>query len=303
MRKTISLFVTTLALCPLAVGDEPLTAEQRLDKAVEEVSLFSFNKAHEYFESALKQSEEGSSQWQQAAYGTAVCLHHISPPKQSNIKEAQRLYNLLLEKTPHSKFAPRTLLNLGRIAELQDFNKDKADLETARKYYQQVVDRWGKETIAGEATLRIAGTYIQTYKHKQARKGIKVLDKWLAKHPRDPLASAMWQYLGDTYFFPLKDYTRCLDCYDKADEIGFIEKGREGPIYWRMAAIADRFLKDRDRAVRYYTKIVKVVPTSGKAYESQLALKRLGAPVPRLVILEKMLGPVKDAAKGKGAGK
>ena len=134
--------------------------------------------------------------------------------------------------------------------------------------------------------MRIAGTYIQTYADQSVRKGIQVLENGLAKHPNDPLASTMWQYLGDSYFFPLKEYAKAMDCYDNTDRIGFIEKGREGPAYWRMAVIADRYLSDRKRAVKYYTKIIKVVPNSGKAYEAQLALKRLGAPVPKIIMFE-----------------
>jgi len=108
----------------------------------------------------------------------------------------------------------------------------------------------------------------------------------------------MWQYLGDTYFYPLDKYAESLSCYRKAEKIGFIEKYRRGPVYWRMAAMADRFLNDRQAAIEYYTKIITVVPTSGKAYESQLALERLGAAVPKIEIFENLIPDSDDRVSG-----
>ena len=178
------------------------------------------------------------------------------------------------------------MLNLGRIEELSDYYQDYVDLVAARTWYQKVADKYPGQLIASEATLRIASTYIQTYEDDQILKGIDILKKWLAEYPQDELASAMWQYLGDTYFYPIEDYAKSLSCYRNAEQIGFIEKYRRGQVYWRMAVMADRFLNDREAAVEYYTKIITVAPTSGKAYESQLALERLGAPVPRIEILE-----------------
>ena len=259
-----------------------------LDKAAEEVSYFSFAQAFELFEQAKESAPAGSDQWQQAVYGAAVCAQQISPSTKSKIEESKKLYLLLLESNSDSRFAARAMLNLGRIAELSDYHEDYIDLSAARDCYQKVVDKCPAQLIASEAALRMAGSYIQTYEHDQIIKGIDILEKWLLEHPQDELSSAMWQYLGDTYFYPLEEYAKSLSCYRKAEEIGFIEKGRRGPVYWRMAAMADRFLNDRESAVEYYSKIITLVPTSGKAYEAQLALKRLGAPVPELQIFENL---------------
>jgi len=277
--------VLTLSLSTLTLA--PVITDQRLADAVAEVTLFGFKNAYPLFDSVMAESTPGSEQWQQAVFGTAVCAHQISPPSKSLINRAEELYKLLIEKTPDSAFAPRAMMHLGRIAELRDYHKDESDLELARQWYSKVLERWPERPIASEATLRIASTYIQTYEQEQVEKGIAILEKWLAAHPDDYLASAMWQYLGACYFFPLKQYRQSLDCYEKADTIGLIEKGREGPFYWRMAVMADRYLNDRDRAIKYYTLIIKKVPTSGKCYESQLALKRLGAPVPKIEIYKK----------------
>ena len=294
---TVCIFLLAISACDRRETKQSDAAEldKMLDDAVGEIGHFSFDRAYKLFKDVKEQAAVGSQQWQQGVYGTAVCLQQISPPTQANIEKAQDFYELLIKKCPSSKFAPRAKLNLGRIAELSDYYQDKVDLKAARNWYQKVVDEWPDDIIAGEATLRVAATYIQTYQDDQVRKGIGILQTWLAGHSQDPLASAMWQYLGNTYFYPLEDYAKSLDCYRKAEAIGFTEKGREGPIYWRMAAMADRFLNDRDKAVEYYTKIITLVPTSGKAYEAQLALQRLGAPVPKIKVFENLMGDSGDS--------
>jgi len=286
----VCIFFLVISSCDRRETRQPDAVEldKMLAKAVEEISYFSFGRGYKLFKEVMYQTMAGSDQWQQAVYGAAVCAQQISPATKSKIEESKKLYLLLLESNPDSRFAPRAMLNLGRIEELRDYHEDHIDLASARDWYQKVVDKCPGQLIASEAALRIAGTYIQTYEQDQIIKGIGILEKWLAEHPQDELSSAMWQYLADTYFYPLQEYAKSLSCYRKAEEIGFIEKGRRGPVYWRMAAMADRFLNDRDSAVEYYTKIITTVPTSGKGYEAQLALKRLGAPVPKLQILENL---------------
>jgi len=258
----------------------------QLDAAANEAALFGFARGYELAYAALATAEPSSEEWQWAVFLAGVCAQQTSPPTPGMIERAGELYRLLLEKTPDSRYAPRAAMNLGRIEELIDYYGDRPDLGAARKWYQEVVERWADRSIAGEATLRIAGTHVQTFEGEEVAKGIALLEAWLAEHPDDELASGMWQYLGDTYFFPLAGYERSLACYEEADRIGLLETGREGPIYWRMAVLADRFLKDRERAVIYYTRIIERTPTSGKAYEAQLALARLGAPVPEIRISE-----------------
>jgi tetratricopeptide (TPR) repeat protein len=285
-----------VALAALVLfGVTPLRAEETeenpvvrelLDKAVWEVRVFSFENAYKYFKEAKDKSPGGSETWQQAIYGQAVCAQQFSPPEKKKIEEAQQLFGELLKTCPKSKYASRAMMNIGRIFEVSDFYEDAINLEEARAWYQRVVDGWPNDPIAGEATLRVAHTYIQTYDKKQVQKGVEILEAWLKAHPDDPLASAMWQYLAETYFVPLQEYRKSVDCYIRADEIGLMEKGREGGVYWRVARTADKLLKDRGIAVKYYTKIITLVPTSGKAYESQLALKRLGAPVPKLEMFQ-----------------
>ena len=260
--------------------------EDLLAAAFNEISYFDFSRGYDFFSKALNAAKPGTLSWQQAILGKAICAQHRTPCGPEAIKEAIRLNDELIQTSPSSPYARRAMLNLGRIAELVDYYRDPVDLEQARKWYRKVAEMKPEPPEAGEAVLRLAGAFIQTYDEPQVREGIRILEEWLQAHPREPLAALMWQYLGDTWYLPLNAYAKALDCYLEADRLGIMEKGREGLLYWRMAVLADRWLHNREVAVQYYTKIITQTPTSGMGYEAQLALKRLGAPVPEIAIFQ-----------------
>ena len=276
----------------LCLAIPPLLAATPFDpdlaRAVQDVSCFDFRAAYPTFAAVMNAAPTGSPVWAQATYGTAVCAQHIMPATRQLITESESLYRLLLAHAPDSPYAPRALLNLGRIRELSDYYTDACDPAGARDCYRQVIQRWPALPIAGEATLRLAGTFIQTFDATQALLGVTILESWLAQHPRDELASAMWQYLGDTCFIPLGDYAKALACYRNADQLGLLLFTRAGQCYWRMAVLADRYLTNRAAAVEYYTKLITTAPSCGKACEAQAALKRLGAPVPETALFDAM---------------
>ncbi len=256
-----------------------------------ELAQFTFDHPRSLFSEVIARSAKGSPEWQQATFGLAVCLQNNSPVVAEAITEASRLYSELIATSPESTFAPRATLNLGRIAELVDYFKDPVDLEAARARYSEVMTRWPDQDIASEAALRLASAYAQEDTTEANTKAIATLETWLAQHPKDPLASGMYQWLGDTYYMRAADAKQAVRCYIAADDLGLLWRGREGIVYWRIAQIAERKLKDRDLAVRYYTKLCEKAQTSGKAFEAQLALSRLGAPVPELTAFAAYKGP------------
>jgi tetratricopeptide (TPR) repeat protein len=269
-----------------------------LRSALEEISHFNFDGAYASFIQVQRNTLVGSDEWQEATFGAATCAQQTLPPSQAKAQEARELYQLLLEKSPQSKYAPRTMMNLGRLAELRDYFGDAVDPSRARQWYQQVVERWPDDPIAGEATLRIAATYIQTYDIEQVRVGIALLESWLVKHPRDPLAGGMWSYLADMNFLPMQNYARSIECYRQADRFRFADRNRQGQVYWRAAVNADRYLNDRDTAVHFYTKLIADVPNSGMGYAAQVALKRLGAAVPEIQLYSPKRQPPAQANAG-----
>ena len=72
-----------------------------------------------------------------------------------------------------------------------------AQLGVNAQRMEKVLQRWPDGPLAGEAKLRLAATYVQTYDEGQVRKGIGILEEHLRAHGDDPLASAMWEYLAD----------------------------------------------------------------------------------------------------------
>jgi tetratricopeptide (TPR) repeat protein len=275
-----ALLAAGVASVARAEPASPSAIADKIAKATAEVTFINLEKANVLYAEARAMAERGSLDWQKATLGEATCIWHQLPIERANAEKAAVLFDELVDTAPRGPFAGRALMNLGRILELPDDRDDPVDLPGARAFYQRVADGWPADPIAGEATLRVAGTYIQTFDKPSVLKGVELLRHWVETHPSDALASIMWQYLAETYFFPLEDYRRSLEAYDKVDALGWTENGIQGRTYWRIAQMSEKFLKDRDAAIRYYTKIIVEAPTTGKAFESQLALKRLGAPLP-----------------------
>ena len=128
------------------------------------------------------------------------------------------------------------------------------------------------------------------------KQGIALLEKYATDHPGDPFASLMWQTAGDSYFMPLGDEKNSLRCYEVVDRLGWTDQGNQGPWYWRAARLADR-LGENAIAIKYYTKIITETPNSGKGYAAVLALRKLGAPVPKSPLFDDPSPAAPEAAR------
>ncbi len=230
-------------------------------------------------------AKPGSKEWNEATYCLATAYHHVQPPSYDTIQSALNNYQQVIDKASDPRFVARAMMNLGRVYELRDYPEDIVDMDKAREAYEQVVARFPGDPIAGEAALRAASTLVMAFdepNYEKVKAGVAFLEKWLADHPNEELASVMWQYIGDAYFRPLQDYKNALQAYEKVDKLGWTDQGNQGPWYWRCAQLAERFLDqpEPEIAAKYYAKIIIETPNSGKAYESMQALRRLNKPVP-----------------------
>lgn len=281
-RCTVVLALLSAAL-PLHAESDQEAQKQAWEYARKQIEDLSWSTAIDAYEPLRDAAKPGSAEWTEATYALAACYHQVQPPSAGNIRQAQALYKEVIEKSTDERYIARAMLSMGRIDEMRDYLDDNVNLDTAREWYLKVAERFKGQPIAGEAVLRAASTLIQAFdepKYLKVKEGLAMLEKFLAEHPDDPLASVMWQYAGDAYFKPLADYRNMLRCYENVDRLGWVDKGNQGAWYWRAAQVAERELKDVDTAARYYTKILVETPTSGKAYESLEALKRLGKPIP-----------------------
>ncbi len=264
-------------------------AQSPLDAARQSIADFEWSNAIERYTPIQQAAAPGSAEWTEATFCLAVAHHHAQPPDKHSIKQADDLYTLVVEKSKDDRYAARALLARGRILELQDFGRDPIDLDGARRFYEQVMTRYAAQPIAAEAALRAGASLVMAYdapEFVKVKQGIDLLEKWVAAHPTDPMATMFWQYLGDSYFEPLADYKNALRCYEQVDKLGWIDQGNQGAWYWRIAVMSERYLNDPASAAKYYTKIVKETPNSGKAYEALIALRRMGAPQPSAPRLE-----------------
>ncbi len=277
--KRLYVFMIALVLSvsfPVSASKEADSSLKLFHSGWEHIRLYEFDRAEPIFRKLRSRFEVGSEQWIESSFGLAVSLEYKTPASPETISQAQKIYQELADKYPNHKCAPRALLNIGRIYELRNYYKDKIDLQSARKYYRFVIDRYADSPIVGEAVLRLAMSYTILCNRKSVYKGIDIMNKWISKHPSDKFSGLMYLHLGDVYFYPLREYRKCIDSYIRAEKSGAIAGSKEGFVYWRIAWLADHKLGDKEIAVKYYKKLIVEIPTFGKGYRAQLALKRLG---------------------------
>jgi len=287
--------IATHLLIPL------LAAAQTVDQARDELTNFNWEAAYTHFKALADAAPARSDAWAQATFGQAAAVCNRQPASKGYADEAARLYQSIIDNAPQSKYTPRAMMNLGRLKELRDYPGDKPDLSGASVLYLRVANDWPDSPIASEAILRAASSMVQAYDAPafvKVQSGISLLEKWIEGHPQDPYLSIMYQYLGDTYFLPLATsaknagdvekmkqlYAKSLSYYDKVNAIGWTDAGNQGPTLWRCAVMSEA-IGNTPSAIKYYTQIINETPTSGKAFESQLALRRLGAPVPEIDLM------------------
>lgn len=245
-------------------------------QATEELVCFNFQVSYQRFDELLVTLTPDHPLYFKALLAKAICAQHITPPTQALNDEAISLFKQIAGECKDKQIAGRATMNLGRIAELRDYPGDPIDLEKARSYYQQVIDTYPNKELADEATLWKAGTYIQVVGDNASKlKGLDILIQWLAKRPNNRFASPMLTYMGSTYQLELNEPAKALDCYIKADKIGLPADSQISSFYWRMALLAEKLPNELDTCVLYYQKIIEITPTSGRAFEAQLALERL----------------------------
>ncbi|MHB1156144.1 MAG: tetratricopeptide repeat protein [Phycisphaerales bacterium] len=260
-------------------------AGQLLQRANNELGTFNFQLAADMYRSLLARTPSGDPTRPEVLFGLAMSLQNVVPATAANIDESRRTFEQLLSESPACTYAPSATLLLGRIAEVSDYMGDAVDLEGARKQYEKVIAGWPGQPLADEAALRIGGTYIQRYDDRASvERGARYLRDWLKDRPNNEMASVMWQYLGQTCEQSLDNPGEALNAYMEADRIGLVNETLAGRTWWHMTELAEK-LGRIDDAVTYYKKIVTEAPRSGRAWEAQQALRRIGEAHPEMRIV------------------
>ncbi len=257
----------------------PIDVVQEITAGTAALGGFRFDLARQSFDRAASAAPANSVEWRQAVLGQAVCAQHIAPVTEAAITEAIALYRSLAAGSTAD--AALATLHLGRMCEQIDFLGDTIDLPGAREHYRAVTTRWPDAAIAGEATVRLMGTYVQTLDPAQVREGITIAEARLASHPSDPWSGTLWQLISETWQRPLGEKAKAVDALRHAVAAGLAEPSRAWEMQWRLARLSED-LQDPASAIAAYREIVLHYPTSGKAWEAQQALKRLGQEPPPL---------------------
>ncbi|HAI14717.1 MAG TPA: hypothetical protein DCM28_23630 [Phycisphaerales bacterium] len=273
----LGIVLVSLAACSRKAAElSEAELNEAFERATEELVCFNFPVSYQMFGELLESMPSDHPQYFKSLYARATCAQHITPPTEALSVEAIELFQKIVDGCPDKQLVGRALINLGRIAELRDYPGDEVDMDKARVFYQKVIDAYPDQELADEAMLWNAGTYIQVVDDPQTiRQGVELLEQWLVKRPDNVFASPMLTYMGSTYQLDLNEPAKALACYIKADEIGLPAESQISAFYWRMAMLAEKIPSELDTSVLYYQKIIRITPTSGRAFESQLALERL----------------------------
>jgi len=268
----LALCVTIgVALAGFAAAQTP-TPRQQLNAAAELVVRFEFDQAIDAFTHMRDQLDPGDPVYREATFGLAVALQHRTPPLAEYNQRAADLYRELADSA-QDDIAARSLLNLGRILELRDFQGDPIKPDEAAEVYDEVITQYPDQPITHEAAFRYAGALIQQYDQpERVQAGVDFLEGWLDDHPDNPFAGGMHLVLYDHYREDNQN-AQALRHLVEGDAVG-LPVPRVGEYYWQAGELAREFPDQLDTAVRFYTKTVVETPSSGRAYQ---ALDRLRA--------------------------
>lgn len=280
-----AIWVASLSLMASAADVQKDANVQLFDQATQELVCFNFPVSYQLFDELVTAITPEHELYFKALLARGMSAQHITPPTQEKNRIAIADFISISKQCSDDPLLARSILNLGRIAEMRDYPNDKIDLKLARSYYQQVIDRWPDNVLGDEAMMWLAGTYIQIHNDKKSHQaGIDLLEKWLKAKPKNDYASAMWMYLGETYKYKIVSPQKAMACYIKADKLGLPVTAQASSIYWKMATLAQTLPGMLETSVYYYQKIIRVTPTSGRAFESQLALGDIAKENPKMKI-------------------
>lgn len=279
MHPTTLIAIAALAVAlPGCGGTTTKDPAAAISAGADFCGSYNFDLAAEQFAAVRAVSEPGSDNWTKATFGLAVARQQEVPIDLDRVAQAARLYEEVVEKGGKSPVAALACLHRGRIAEQKDTSADTVDLATARVWYQRVIDNWRDDPVAGEASLRLAVTWIQTLEPEQVRTGIKICED-RASRPNEPWAGALWKQAGDAWWVNLGQRAEAVRCLGRSIEVGCPDPSRAASTVWRAAKLADDG-GDKDAALRFYRRIIERHPNSGMAWDAQNRMRELGVEPP-----------------------
>jgi tetratricopeptide (TPR) repeat protein len=265
---------------------------------VEHVNYPAAQEAFEKVEEALR-GRAARAQRAEALYGLGHLWQYRRPG--TDISKAKALYRRAAEEFGDTPCGPLALMALARLADAPEYERDR-DRDGARKLYRQILARHPGTFVADEAVLRLALTYLEDPGDRKAEEaGIGMLAGHLDSRPGNFLAAAMHMQLGSVYqgrgeFQKAVDHWIAADAADaqaaeaeltpqqrdlpperRADRISqnrVMDRSTRAAVYFRIAKVAEKKLRDYGLAVQWYERIVYEIQRDNKYYVSKLSAER-----------------------------
>lgn len=258
---------------PLLAGDEPTRVALR--SVWEDMRMGRWHQAERRLAALRKQADPAVACAVRYAEGN---LWQFRMPG-NDLARARAAYEWVVTQHPQQALAAWSLLALARIPDLNVLRPAPAE---AVPLYRRVMAEYPASDAAQEAALHLGLALWEAEGAAGAAKAVVELEAWLAARPH-PLYEAQFHLLlGRLYRYPLADYPAAVKHLSRALELGLLTATQRVKTCWTLAQLAERYLQDRDLAVRYYTKFLVEYPRDANAFRAKQALERLGAPVPEV---------------------
>ena len=242
-----------------------------------ELDLVDYRKAQKTFEQALARRPT-VAQKAEALFALGHLWQYRQPG--GDLGKAKRLYEQVASELADTPAGPLATLALARLADTPPYEKDRLR-EQARRLYRAIIDRYSDHFVAEEAVLRLAMTYLEELGNAEVEDvGAKLLTDFLARKPESFLAPVMRWELGNLHF-NRTEYRRAVREWIAADTLD--AKAPEGRamstvaragLYFRIAKVSEKHLKDYATAAKWYEKIVTDVRRENRYYIAKVSAER-----------------------------
>jgi tetratricopeptide (TPR) repeat protein len=251
---------------------------RQLEAGARFLDSLNFNQAADIYELLYKDLEETDGRWPEAAFGYAVALWNRTPPSPESIGQAEEVFEQVSRAVPGTEWDRAARLNLARIHMLRDYPGDEEDPEAAIPILEALTRENG--LLRHEALVRLAECHRMRYDDDESLTAARdQLMSWLEQYPDNPLASLMWEQVGWLELEDLQDREAAVAAFERAAALGFADPSKKGMLLWTLAQL---LLEENEpqRAAVYFTRLIEEAPASGRAYEAQVALRKIRETVP-----------------------
>ena len=278
-HRRIAAALAVLAL--VGCGQQAVTAPPTLDQAMEQLGRFRFEEARRDLQLVRDLADPTSETWRRASYGLALAYQQEPAAEPEMTAKAKALHEELWERGAGSPEAMHAALQLGRIAHLRDYYQDLPDLTLARTWYGKAISAGGDDAMASQAVVYLASTWIEELTPAGFAEAERILVERLTARPQDPQAALLWMTLADLRHAYRNDPAGAVAALREVDRLG-APTSLHWKVVWRMGAIAQDELKDRELAVACFRAIATRYLRSGKADAARARLVELGIEPPPL---------------------